>query len=241
MLDQNNAQQLTVRRVMKSLLFVVSMVLAAPALAQPPMSFSATTYTDCSDVGPGLNCFGYTYAPSGTYIVHDYTTTTVLTAPDGTRIENVGSGSGSSPATSYVTYNVTLDSPDGDYLISSRHEAHCPSINRIFLSTASALSALGKTSEVWYGDYSGSDINIWTEPNIKNCYYNKCGMPSDDICWPSRDSTGVVGVIPTTAPCPAGYRDKFKKILFCFHIEHVEYPTWNPCSGTPPPSWPPWY
>src|SRR5262245_27401409 len=235
MLAQNTID--SSRRVVKSLLFIVSMVLvlAVPAFAQP-MSFNSTVYTDCGDQNGYLHCWGYTYAPSGSSIIHTYKAHTRMTFPDGFITENWGSGSGSAPATANLIVQVTLDTPDGNFFIDSDHQARCP-LGGLFLSTASSLAAIGKTSEVWYGSFQGSDIN-WTIP-IKNCFYLKCGLPYDDICWPSRSSGGLTQTSIDVA-CPAGYRDKFKKIILCWHVEHVEYPTWDPCSGLPPPSFPPW-
>src|SRR5262245_45704298 len=122
MLAQNTID--SSRRVVKSLFFIVSIVLilAVPAFAQS-MNYKSTVYSDCSDWNGWLRCWGYTYAPSGTGIFHTYNTHTRMTLPDGTFTENWGQGNGSNPATAYVQLTVTMNTPDGNFLIRSDHEA----------------------------------------------------------------------------------------------------------------------
>src|SRR6266545_3649876 len=133
MLAQNTID--SSRRVVKSLLFIVSMVLvlAVPAFAQ--MSYNSTVYTDCGDHDGYLLCWGYTYAPSGSYIIHTYNAHTKMTLPDGSFTENWESGSGDTPARANLVLQVTLDTPDGTFNINSDHQARCPAAG-IFLATA---------------------------------------------------------------------------------------------------------
>jgi hypothetical protein len=107
---------------------IVMSVLSVPVFCQ--MSYGGTTYTDytISDTGR-LHAWGYTYAPSGSAVVHTYQSKTKIILPGGNSNEVTANGSGFSPAIANVYIDMLdpsfLISLPGEIKISTRHEARC--------------------------------------------------------------------------------------------------------------------
>jgi len=98
---------------------------ASPMFAQ--MYNQQTIYTDGdTSASPSLHVWGYTYAPSGSSVIHNYHVSTSVTLPSGKSAQNSGSGSGYSPAKDDVWIDTSGETSDALFNISSDHTAYCP-------------------------------------------------------------------------------------------------------------------
>ena len=138
---QYNLRRRYLHSISKGLLINIFLVLltAIPAFSQG-MSYSTTVYTDfsVSDGSPTIHAWGYTYAPSGTSIIHNYQAKTKITLPGGSYVENSATGSGYNPAIANVYINVTQTTPEGVVDLFTTHKAFCP---QVYMGATPFLSA----------------------------------------------------------------------------------------------------
>lgn len=148
---------------------------------------------------------------------HTFNAITTITSPQG-RTSTQDSGYN----TPYGRADVVLEFQDNDsgtYLVNTEHYYYCPVVFETYYAGASTASMTGSVHEVYYG-FRYSVPNPYSNGTI--CNYQKCDV---------APCGSVVGQdwVPQGQSCPAGYKDTFRKIVFCFHRDHVHLPTFNPC------------
>lgn len=106
----------------------VAVLFALPLALLSQMYTQQTTYTDAtvSSTSNSLHAWGYTYAPSGSSVVHTYKSRTTVTFPGGRSAQNTANGSGYTPATSDVWIGLLSGDPEGSIDVFTDHWAWCP-------------------------------------------------------------------------------------------------------------------
>lgn len=176
---------------MQSRVLILSVLLATliaiPASAQ--MYNQQTVYTDCEayEGSSTIHAWGYTYAPSGNYLLHTYNTHTKIILPSGLSAENWASGSGYSPATANVYITVPIDDLingiEGDVNLTSNHTAYCPGAGTNFLNNQSRFFPIKFTITTMRATGYSGDLCFF----VPACSYGSptCGYSNITVVYSS--------------------------------------------------------
>ena len=119
-------------RLVPSLFGVALIILFTSVTFSQSMYAHQTVYTDADFDGTNIHTWGYTYAPSGNAVLHNYRVRTHIILPGGSSSENFGTGSGYFGARTdvYITIPMSdiINDQVGNINIFSEHDALCPQV-----------------------------------------------------------------------------------------------------------------
>jgi hypothetical protein len=154
-------------------------------------------------VGQRIHAWAYTYAPSGTGVIHNYTATAKVGFPGGASVSQTATGSGFNAATANAFLDVPTDvianNIEAEIEFRGEHKAFCPKNLGGTVPFAQSLTFLGSHLAWTTGTFTGviipgPGINFKRCEVIPACTNGTpaCGTPKTNVqtrvanpCWPA--------------------------------------------------------